>query len=96
MLVTLLLGIAAGWGSGLIEDHVQKLLVKVLKVDAQSIKPVELRSVALGAAVFVAAVVAWILATPHAVALGLGVLIGVLFPRLRDMIKAARAPDYDA
>ena len=96
MLVTLLLGIAAGAGAGLAEDHVQRLLVKVLSVDAQSIKPIELRSIALGAAVFLAAIVSWILANPHAVALGFGVLLGVLFPRLRDMIKAARAPDYDA
>ncbi len=96
MLVTLLLGIAAGWGAGFAEEHVQRLIVKPLSIEAQSITPVELRSIALATLVFLAAVASWIFATPNAVALGLGVLLGVLFPRLRELVKAARAPDYDA
>lgn len=95
MLVTFLLGIAAGWGANFGEDHVQRFMVRVLKVDAASITGVELRSTALAAAIFLAALASWIIATPHAVALGLGVLLGVLLPRLREVVKSARAPNYD-
>lgn len=95
MLVTLILGIAAGSGAGFVEDHIQKLLVKAFDIEPQSISPIELRTVSLASAVFLAAIVAWILASPHAAALGFGVLIGALVPRLRDLVKAARAPDYD-
>jgi len=95
MLVTLLLGIAAGWGAGFVEEHVQKLLVKAFDIEPQAISPVELRSVSLASAVLLAAMVSWILASPHAAPLGFGVLIGALVPRLRDLVKAARAPNYD-
>ncbi|MDA8585696.1 hypothetical protein N9L47_05405 [Rhodobacteraceae bacterium] len=96
MLMTLIFGIAAGWGAGFADDDVQRLMVKVLKADAQTINPIEIRSISLAAVVLLAALLSWIIASPNAVTLALGVFLGVLLPRLRDMVKAARAPDYDA
>lgn len=96
MLVTFILGAVAGWGAGFAEDHVRTWLGRALKVEPGSFNPVEIRSIALVACLFLAAVVAWIIASSGAVALTLGALVGVLGPRVQSMIKAARTPDYDA
>ncbi len=96
MLVTLILGAVAGWGAGFAEDHVRRLLARALSVDESVFKPIEIRSIALVAALFIAAVLSWLIANPHAVALTLGALVGVLGPRLQELIRAARTPDYDA
>ena len=96
MLVTLILGAAAGWGAGFAEDHVRRLMAEALSVDEAAFKPIEIRSIALVAALFLAALLSWLIATPNAVALTLGALIGVLGPRLSELIRAARTPDYDA
>ncbi len=96
MLLTLLLGGLAGWGAGFGEDHVRKLLAQAFDIDAAAIRPVELRSITLVVALFLAALVAWAIASPSAVALMFGALIGVLVPRLKEVIRTARTPDYDA
>ena len=96
MLVTLILGAIAGWGAGFAEDHVRRLMAQALSVDAGVFKPIEIRSIALAASLFIAALLAWLVANPHGVALTLGAVIGVLGPRLQELIRAARTPDYDA
>lgn len=96
MLVTLILGAVAGWGAGFAEDHVRRLMARALSVNEHAFKPIEIRSIALVASLFIAAILAWLIADPHAVALTLGALAGVLGPRLGELIRAARTPDYDA
>ena len=96
MLLTLLLGTLAGWGAGFAEDHIRGVLSKALDVEGSAFKPVEMRSIALVTSLFAAALVAWFIASPSALALTFGALIGVLIPRLKDAVKAARTPDYDA
>ena len=96
MLISFILGLGAGWGAPHGEDHVRRLMAQAFKVEESSFLPVELRSVTLAIAVFLAAVVAWLIAYPSAVALTLGALVGILAPRLKARLKAARAPDYDS
>ena len=96
MLITLLLGGIAGWGAGFAEDHIRRVLAQALTVEETSFKPAEMRSIALVISLLVAALLSWMIATPSAVALTLGATLGVLLPRLKDFIRAARTPDYDA
>ena len=96
MIVTLLLGLVAGWGAVYLEDHLRGPLARVLSIDPGAFQPVELRSIAFAVCLLAAALLAWIFATPHAVALTLGAAIGVLLPRIRDRLKAGRVPDYDS
>lgn len=96
MLITFVLGAVAGWGAGFAEEHVRTGLSRVLSLAPDSFNPVELRSMALVAALFIAAVLAWLIGSSSAVALMLGAVVGVLGPRIRDAVRAARAPDYDA
>ena len=96
MLVTFILGAIAGWGAGFAEDHVRRLMAQALSVEAAVFKPLEIRSIALVAALVAAAVLASLIGKPHAVALTLGALVGVLGPRLQELIRAARTPDYDS
>jgi hypothetical protein len=95
MLMTLLLGGIAGWGAGFAEDHIRRVLAQALSVEEDTFKPAEMRSIALVLSLLVAALVSWIIATPSAVALMLGATLAVLLPRIKDMIRAARTPDYD-
>ena len=96
MLLTMILGGLAGWGAGFAEDHLRRALARVLEVDGAEFKPVEMRSIALVVSLFLAALVAWFIASSSALALLFGAVIGVLAPRLRDLIRAARTPDYDS
>ena len=96
MLVSFVLGLGAGWGAPHGEDHVRRLLAKGLNLDESAFQPVELRAVTLVVALFIAALVAWVISYPSAVALTFGAVVGVLAPRLSARIKAARAPDYDS
>ena len=96
MLVSFVLGLGAGWGAPHGEDHVRRLLAQALKLDESAFQPVELRAITLAVALFVAAVLAWLIAHPNAVALTLGAMVGVLAPRIRERLNAARAPDYDS
>ncbi|NNE80024.1 MAG: hypothetical protein HKN18_07095 [Silicimonas sp.] len=95
MIVTLLLGLAAGWGAAFAEDHLRGILARALSVEPISFQPVEMRAISLTLCLLAAALLSWLFATPNAVALTLGAVIGVAAPRLRDRIRAARAPDYD-
>jgi|GEM_PF-1749553 len=96
MLLTFILGLAAGWGVHFAEPHVKAVLTKALGDAVSDMEPVELRSIALVGALFAAAVLSWGFGSSYAVPLMLGALIGVLGPRLRERLRAARAPDYDS
>ena len=95
-MLTMILGAIAGWGAGFAEDHVRRLMAQALSVDEGVFKPIEIRSIALVACLFIAALLAWLIGNPHAVALTLGAVVGVLAPRLQELIRAARTPDYDS
>ncbi|MYA89633.1 MAG: hypothetical protein F4X97_14490 [Boseongicola sp. SB0662_bin_57] len=96
MLVAFVLGLAAGWGASHSEVHARRLLSRSLSIEEDSIKAVELRAVALAGCVLLAAVASWLVSEDHAVPLAIGVLAGVLLPRLQDRVRSARAPDYDS
>ena len=68
MLLTLLLGGIAGWGAGFAEEHIRRYLAQALDIDETAFKPVEMRSIALVVALFLAAVLAWLIASPNALA----------------------------
>ncbi len=93
MIWTFILGIAAGWGAGFAEEHLRPLVEKHLPTPPPT--PVEMRSIALTACLFVAAIVAALSDTGGVVALTLGALLGVLGPRLYAKAQEMRAPDYD-
>ncbi|MYF88727.1 MAG: hypothetical protein F4186_04805 [Boseongicola sp. SB0676_bin_33] len=90
------LGMVAGWGASHSEIHARRLLSWSLSIAEDSIKAVELRAAALAGCVLLAAVASWLVSEDHAVPLAVGVLAGVLLPRLQDRVRAARAPDYDS
>ena len=96
MLVAFVLGLVAGWGASHSEAHARRLLSRSLSIEEDSIKAVELRAVALAGCVLLAAVASWLVSEDRAVPLAVGVLAGVLLPRLQDRVRAARAPDYDS
>ncbi len=96
MLVAFVLGLIAGWGASRSEVHARRLLSLTLSIDGDSIKAVELRAIALAGCILLAAVASWLVSEDHAVPLAIGVLAGVLLPRLQDRVRAARVPDYDS
>ena len=96
MLVAFFLGLAAGWGATHAEDHAKWLLSLTFSINGDLIKAVELRAIALAGCVMLAAVASWLVSEDHAVPLAIGVLVGVLLPRLQERFRAARTPDYDS
>lgn len=95
MLGTFILGLAAGWAAPHAEPHVVGALKNVLKLDADP-DPVEARSFALAACFAAAAIASVLLAKDAAVTLAIGTLVGVAVPRLMQMRKSAKTPDYDS
>ncbi len=96
MLLTFILGIAAGFFAGLAEPKVKMVLETVMPGSAADMDAAELRAVSLGCCVLVAAVCSWVFASSHVMPLAIGVIAGVLGPRLRNRFRAMRAPDYDS
>ncbi len=94
MLWTFILGVAAGWGAPMAEEHLRGLLKQVLS--AEDISAVELRAISLAVCLLIAAIIAMALGSGGAFALTLGAVLGVLGPRLYDRLRAMRAPDYDS
>jgi hypothetical protein len=94
MLVTLILGIAAGAGAPYAEPYVKNAIQGILLSDAP-LTELELRSFSLAACLVAAAILAWILGNGSALALAIGAALGVFGPRLIDKIQARRVPDYD-
>lgn len=96
MIVSFLLGLVAGWGAGFAEDQTRGLFAKAFAVQPSSFQPVELRAMTLILCLLLAAILAWIISSPSAVALMVGAAVGVALPRLQERLKAARTPDYDS
>ncbi|MCV6592918.1 MAG: hypothetical protein OIF48_08210 [Silicimonas sp.] len=96
MLVSFLLGAAAGWGAGFAEDHVRHGLCAALGIEPGEVSAIEMRSITLIIVLFAAALLSWILGSGGAVSLMFGATLGVLVPRLKELLRAARMPDYDS
>jgi len=95
MLGTFILGLAAGWGAAYAEPWVKKALDNILKGGSE-VGAVELRMTTFVACLLAAAILAMILAEPHALPLAFGAAVGVIAPRLKELWKVSRAPDYDS
>lgn len=93
MIWTFILGILAGWGAPMAEDHLRGPLQQVLSGE---VTPVEMRAMSLAVCLFLASILALVAASSAAFPLVLGALIGVMGPRLYDRFRAMRAPDYDS
>lgn len=93
MLGTFILGIVAGWAAPMAEDALRPLLEKHLY--STTVPAGDLRAAALALCLLVAAIVAMILSSAHALPLAVGGLLGVLGPRLLDKARSMRTPDYD-
>ena len=93
MLITFILGIAAGFGAPFAEPHVKKLLEGVMLAEAP-MTDVELRMLSFAACRVVAALLAWNLGNGSGFALAVGAALGVFGPRLIGLAQSRRAPDY--
>jgi len=95
MLATLILAAAAGWLAPKAEDTVKGAIESVLLTEAP-ITPVELRLMSFAVCLVGAAILSMIFGEPHALALAVGALLGVLGPRLTEKYRRSRNPDYDS
>ena len=93
MLMTLILGIAAGAGAPYAEPHVKEFLEGALKSDG-GMTEVELRLFTFAILLVGAAVLAWLIGNGSGFALAVGGALGVFGPRIIDRIQKRRAPDY--
>lgn len=93
MIWSILLGLAAGWGAASVEDRLRPWIERSFPGGAPGLA--EMRAIALAACVFLAALISALSDGRGAVPLALGVLLGVLGPRLYAKIRTLRAPDYD-
>ncbi len=80
MLITLILGIAAGFGASRAERHVRQMLTNTLLSDPP-ITPLELRLFSFALCLLAAGVLAALLGDGSAVDLALGAVLGVFAPR---------------
>lgn len=94
MLVTFILGLAAGWAAPHVEAQVKAILTGPLALGEFS--AADLRAAALAACILVAAIVALFTGGGHPLPLAIGVALGVLAPRLWQKVRAASTPDYDS
>lgn len=95
MLITFLLGVAAGWFAPAVEPRVADLLKGLVSSDVP-ISPVELRAYSLALCLTGAAILSMIIGNPHAFPLAIGAVLGVFGPRLRERYRGQRVPDYDS
>ncbi|MEM9342838.1 MAG: hypothetical protein AAGA87_07315 [Pseudomonadota bacterium] len=93
MLITFILGIAAGFGAPYAEPHVKKTLEGVLLAETP-MTAVELRMLSFAVCLVVASMLAWILGNGAGFALAVGAALGVFAPRLIGFAQSRRAPDY--
>jgi hypothetical protein len=94
MIWTFILGVVAGWSAPFAEERLKPYLDRYLP--GGPVTPVDLRAIALAATILIAAVVAVLTGSSHALALALGVALGVVGPRLWEKFRATQAPDYDS
>ena len=95
MLGTFILGLAAGWGASYFEPRVKAILDKILQGGSE-VGPVELRMITFAACLLGATILSMIFSEPHAAPLVFGAAIAVVAPRLREVWKQYKAPDYDS
>ena len=95
MVVTFILGVAAGWGAPYAEPHIRKALGKALKDEIPG-EPREMALISLAACVLGASILAMLIASSHSLPLALGVVGGALGPHLLRMWRASKTPDYDS
>lgn len=95
MLVTFILGIAAGWLSPKAEDRIRQTLNDALP-EGVTVSPDDMPRLSLALCLLVASVLAIVLGTTHAIPLTLGVVVGVAGPRVVETWRVARSPDYDS
>ncbi|MGI9388943.1 MAG: hypothetical protein ACR2O1_02700 [Boseongicola sp.] len=95
MLGTFILGVAAGWSTPYFEPRVKVFLDKLLQ-GGPEVGPVELRMVTFAACLLGATILSIIFAEPHAAPLVFGAVVAVIAPRLREVWKVYKAPDYDS
>ena len=93
MIWTFIIGMIAGWSAAFAEDRLRPHIEQHLPGRAPG--PGEMRAIALAICILIGAIVAWATGSGRAVPLALGVVIGVLGPRLYDKFREMRAPDYD-
>ncbi|NNE89185.1 MAG: hypothetical protein HKN27_14005 [Silicimonas sp.] len=94
MFASFILGALAAWGAPQIEPQLKSQLARLLPDD--DIPALEMRTITLAMALFVAACLASLLGSTSAVALTFGGLVGVLGPRGYQRYRMSKAPDYDA
>lgn len=92
MLITLVLGIAAGAGASYAEPHLKPALENLFSDGP--ISETDLKLYALALCLVAAAILSWILGNGSAITLTVGGAIGVFGPRLLAMAQKRRAPDY--
>ena len=95
MLGTFILGIAAAMGAPYAEPRVKAFLGSILP-DGPEMEPVELRTITFAACLLGAAIISMFVAAPHATILAFGAAIGAFAPKLKEIWKASKAPDYDS
>ena len=95
MLGSFIFGIVAGWGSPYLEPQIKALVEKSPLKDTP-FSPKDLALLTLAAAILAAAILAMVLTTARATPLALGVLVGVLGPKLLEKFRVSKEPDYDS
>lgn len=93
MLVTLILGMAAGFGAPYAEPHVKSAVESILLADAP-MSAEELRLLSFATCLVGAALLAWILGDGSALALAIGAALGAFGPRIIARLQKRQAPDY--
>ena len=94
MIATFIFAALATWGAPQLEPQIKSLLARILPLE--DVSAVEMRGIVIALLLFVAAVLAALLGSESAVALGLGSVVGVLGPRAYRRFRYLKAPDYDS
>ncbi len=93
MILTLILGMAAGAGAPYLEDQVKRALENIALAGAP-LSALELRVASFALLLFGAAILAWLFGNGSAIALSLGAVLGVAAPRIIEAVQNRKAPDY--
>ena len=94
MIATFVFAALATWGAPQLEPQLKALIDRVLPLG--DVSAVEMRGITISVLLFVAAVLATLMGSHSAIALGVGAVAGVLGPRGYQRIRQSRAPDYDS
>ena len=94
MIITFLLGFAAGALAPIGEDRLMELL-KGISFFEPAPDEAELRTLALVLALIIAAILSNSLGNGSPVVLAIGAFVGVVMPRIMERVQKKKAPDYD-